>query len=485
MRAVFVPLARLQKELDRPGRVNTALVHLQGRTAEAVQQVVRERVRLQDLGLRFREVDDGTLAFESDSGLLSDSLVRAAESLPAAGRRPILTWLANRIRIGGRETPYSLVSTHGGEGILLTDWLAQDLAGRTGDEVTLEYFVWKDGEIGTESARFPVSGIVPLSYSDRDFAPQYPGITDVDSISQWDPPFPVDLKRIRPKDEEFWNRHRTTPKAFIPLEAAQRLWKTRYGSLTAIRWETGDPDEMRAALRGKIDPLSEGLAIYPVRSESLKATQNALDFGQYFIAFSIFLVVSSLLLSGLFFRLGVEQRLREVGLLRALGYRENQVRRLYLMEGLALAAVGAALGIGGAFVYSAAVLYALRTFWVDAVGTTLLQLHPSGASLGAGAAAALATAVAVIVMTLRGLRGIEPRDLLSGQTAGPGLGADATARRRRRAGGAVVAALLGCATIALAPKEAGFFGGGSLLLIASLLGISGWLAAPRHAVATL
>ena len=40
---------------------------------------------------------------------------------------------------------------------------------------------------------------------------------------------------MRPQDEAYWNQYRTTPKAFVPLEAGQRLWRNRYGAVTSIR----------------------------------------------------------------------------------------------------------------------------------------------------------------------------------------------------------------------------------------------------------
>ena len=71
--------------------------------------------------------------------------------------------------------------------------------------------------------------------ADRDLVPEYPGITDSDRVADWDPPFPIDLNRVRPIDEEYWNRHRATPKAFIPIERGQQLWSSRHGALTALR----------------------------------------------------------------------------------------------------------------------------------------------------------------------------------------------------------------------------------------------------------
>ena len=65
--------------------------------------------------------------------------------------------------------------------------------------------------------------------ADRDLRPDYPGITNATTLADWDPPFPIDLKLVRPVDEEYWREYRTAPKAFIPLEVGQRLWRTRHG----------------------------------------------------------------------------------------------------------------------------------------------------------------------------------------------------------------------------------------------------------------
>ena len=79
--------------------------------------------------------------------------------------------------------------------------------------------------------------------------------------------------------------------------------------------------EFAQRLRERIDPLRAGIAVQSVRSQSLDASRGATNFGEYFVYFSFFLVVSALLLSALFFKLNVERRIREVGLLRALACR--------------------------------------------------------------------------------------------------------------------------------------------------------------------
>src|SRR3954451_14421928 len=78
-------------------------------------------------------------------------------------------------------------------------------------------------------------------------------------------------------------------------------------------------DRFSAAFLAAADPASIGLIARPVRSEALAASKGSTDFGEYFVYFSFFLVASALVLAALFFRLGVEQRAREVGLLRVGG----------------------------------------------------------------------------------------------------------------------------------------------------------------------
>ena len=508
VRAVYVSLANLQREIVRPGRVNT-IVATHGRLP---------RVDLDDLGIRLREVVGRTpgpgvpsgddppvgllgekrvqgdprgpggpphhwcLSLETDSAVISDALAdtatRTAQSL-GLHTQPVLSYLANSIRVGAREVPYSVVTAMDGapapaaeDGIVLNQWTADDLRAKMGDSVTLEYHVWRsDGQLHTETAKFHVEQVVPVDAGDRDLTPAYPGITESRSLRDWDPPFPLDLARIRPRDEEYWNSYRTTPKAFVRLARGRALWGTRFGSLTSLRISppaTGYAEALRAAL----DPAKMGLTVIPVKAQSLEAAQGATDFGEYFVYFSFFLMVSALLLTGLFFRLGIEQRKREIGTLRALGFSASKIRRVFLLEGAVLAAGGAAVGTSVALGYGALILLGLRTWWFDAVGTRLLWLHASAVPLGGGALAGVAVGLGSVAWTLRGLQPETPRRLLAGaqRTAG--------GRWRWIAGG--VAAILAVGLVGVG-GTGGFFGGGTLLLIAALLLESAWLHTKRFA----
>ena len=479
VRAIFVPLRRLEHDVGETGKVNTILIAGEP-AAVPVERLLRERYTLADLGLTLRALDANRgVSLESSAAILSDSIAGATlETARKLGVRaePVLTYLANSIRVGSREIPYSLVTADDNlfagakSGLLLNDWAARELGAHPGDSVSLDYYTWTgDGQLHTDSAQFPLAGVLPLSgpAGDRDFAPDYPGITRTASLHDWDPPFPIDLKRVRPSDDDYWKKYGTTPKAFLPLAAGQKLWGTRFGKLTSIRLH-GAGDDFASQLRAALDPMASGFAVYPVRAQSLAASEGATDFGEYFVYFSFFLMAAALLLAALFFRLSVEQRLREIGMFRAMGFPDAAIRNVFLIEGGALALAGSVLGLAGAAGYGALVMFGLRTSWSGAVGTRLLSLHASPSSLLIGAGGGFSAAILCIWWTLRGLRRITPRGLLAARRL----------ESRMPAWSGLACALAGIALLAGSRwigAAGGFFGGGTLLLVAALFEGRAWL----------
>ncbi len=519
VRAIFVSLSFLQKELEQEGRVNTILVARHPETQPEQQRqwlanVINKKATLEDLGLNLRTLNDQqSISLESTSKIINDqvtSAARDAANTHSLRTLPVLSYLANSISSGDRATPYSLVTAlddetlarlskpaqHSSEypPIILNEWAARDLNVQPGATVSLEYYLWlENGRLETKKADFVLSGVVPIAglAADRDLVPEYPGITESENLSDWDPPFPIDLDRVRKEDEDYWRQYRTTPKAFIPLSTAQNLWQTRFGNLTSIRIDSPQgqltPETInsyRETLRQKLDPALMGIQVVAVRDDGQAASRGATDFGEYFLYFSFFLVVSALMLTTLFFKLGIEQRAREIGTLQAVGFSDSGIRRLFLAEGLLLAMIGSLLGLLGAIGYAALLMYGLRTWWVDAVGTTSLTLHVSWMWLAIGAVGGVVAAVVCIFFTLRRLRRTSTRSLLAGSlTAQEDFhrkGAKAQRKAFLRAFAplrvtslAIASTVIGislliAAAFQLIPQTAGFFGGGVVLLIAGV-----------------
>jgi putative ABC transport system permease protein len=554
LRVVFIPLKLLQRELGQENKVNTILVSDSRNSNSsqaaarvgALNQILKSTATLEDYGIKLRALEkQQTISLERNSTLVDDSLADKARTVAnslSLHTAPILSYLANQIKFEGKSVPYSLVTAldektfeelRRGDAaspglrlpgpdlppIILNEWAARDLGATRGARVSLDYYYWHDdGRLETRTANFYLAAVVPISglAADRDLVPDYPGISESPSLADWDPPFPVDLELIRKQDEDYWKEYRTTPKAFIQLSKGQELWQSRFGKLTSMRIQagfgvppSGGPEpappkggtpnalndrvaEFRSALQTKLEPSQRGLSISPVRSQGLEASRGATDFGEYFLYFSFFLVISALLLAALFFKLGIEQRLREIGTLQAIGFSASKIRRLFLAEGVALSIAGSFLGLVGAVAYGQLILLGLRTWWVDAVGTTLLTLHVSILSLALGGAGGVVAALVCIVWTLRRLGKSSARSLLSGTLgatqASSLLDPKQQARRLRTDARLLVAIvstalavlLLVAASLHLIGQVAGFFGGGGMLLVALLFYQSSWLRKARR-----
>ncbi|HEX7333387.1 MAG TPA: FtsX-like permease family protein [Pyrinomonadaceae bacterium] len=513
--AVFVSLSFLQKELEQAGKVNTILVgRSSGIQPGLISEAFKKKSTLEDLGLNLRVINNQqSLSLESTSKIINEHVTAAAgEAAKSLSLRtvPVLSYLANSINSGERSTPYSLVTalddetlaklapsqTQASPPIILNDWTARDLNAKPGDVVSLEYYLWhENGRLETKKADFQLAAVAPIAglAADRELVPEYPGITESENLADWDPPFPIDLDRVRKVDEDYWHEYRTTPKAFIPLSVAQNLWGTRFGKLTSIRIEGAlTPDTVNnfsERLRQAIDPALMGVQVVAVRDQGQAASRGATDFGEYFLYFSFFLVVSALMLTTLFFKLGIEQRAREIGTLQAIGFSDAGIRRLFLIEGTLLAVVGSLLGLVGAIAYAALLMHGLRTWWVDAVGTTALTLHVSWKWMALGAFGGIAAAIICIFFTLRRLGRSSTRSLLAGSITpesvsrkgakepSKSLAIFAPLRERLLA---IVLAVIGVVLLIVGalqaiPRVAAFFGGGVVLLVAGVLFLSSWL----------
>ena len=534
--AVFVSSKMLQKELAQEVKVNTILVsEISGKasTPQVLNDIVKEKASLDDLGIKFIEVDqiNKVVSLESKSGLINDYLQEKIKSVADKNgyqTTQIFSYLANAIKINDKEIPYSIVTAvdeatfaklakenqsaiRNAQSAILNEWAVKELNAKVGDTVKLDYYLWQeDGQLVTKTAEFVLVGVAPIEgfAADRNLVPEYPGITEAKTIGDWDPPFPVDLSKIRKQDEDYWDKYRTTPKAFIHLKDGQNLWQSRYGKLTSIRItppKIAENDNQQAKpqiinyaqssyigddtgafysafsreLKSSITPSGLGLSVIPIKAGGLQSARGTTDFGEYFLYFSFFLVVSALLLASLFFRFGIEQRQREIGLLKSIGFSSAKIRNIFLIEGFALSFAGSIFGIIGAVLYGKLIMYGLQTWWVGAVGTTRLELFINPVTLMIGFVSGIIASLICVVLTLRGLAKSSARNLLYGSLES-GVWGLKTKRILLSFWLGVIFGLFGLTLLLIAAlkfigQEAGFFGGGTLVLISLLCFQNAWL----------
>jgi putative ABC transport system permease protein len=450
---IFVPLDDLETALGRPGKVNALLLAHSGAGMSSGQlaTALDDALTLEDYGL-FVRVGPDVAVLESRRFLIDATSAAAAGRAAVevrAAHAAVLTYRATAIATDDRSVPYSTVTALdptmfqaagtlerlelqdgsaapalGDEEILVNEWVAEDLAVVPGDSVTLSYYiVGPDEQLQTRHTRLEVSGVVAMTGlgADRGLTPDYPGIQGARNMGEWSTPFPVDLNRIRERDEVYWEQHGATPKAFVGTVAGARMWSNRFGGMTSLRFAAAvgldlatTATRFEQALLQQLQPQQAGFVFQPVREQGLKAAAGATDFSMLFIGFSLFIITAALLLVVLLFRLGVEERLRELGLLMAVGFTVAAVRRRFLLEGVALALVGGIIGTAGALGYGWAMLAGLRYLWQEAVGTSDLQLHVEASSLVGGLLLSVVIVGTSIVLAVRRYARLSVRSLLAG-----------------------------------------------------------------------
>jgi len=400
---VFLPLDALATALGQAGRANCLLAggrDGRGLEVEEVRLAVARTWRLADAGLMMRPLQRRK-GFElvSDRVMLPEVVEAAARAVDPEAQ-PILTWLTTSLTANELESPYAFVSAPGpplvpstiaDDEMIVTDWLAEDLDLVVGDEVRLQAFVpTAAGGLREESCVFRVRRVVAMTgpANDPGLMPPIPGLQNAEDCRRWDPGLPIDLERIRPQDELYWDEHGGAPKAFIGLEAARRLWAGRFGSLTAVRFspDRSAPDALSTALRDTLHHEELGLEVVAVRTEGLAAGAEAVDFGQLFVGLSWFLIVAALLITGLLFVLAVEERRAEHGVLAAVGFESAEITRLVVAEGVLVAGAGIAIGTVCGWCYTRSVIGLLNSVWRGAVQTSSLMAHIEASTLLIGGA---------------------------------------------------------------------------------------------------
>ncbi len=492
----FVPLLWLQEQLGRNNEANMLLLAGNARddiTTEKANEAVKKCWQLADAALELRRLQ------HKDMFELRSRRVFIEESISTAAINTgdesfgVLTYFVNELSSGDRATPYSMVAAMSypadtdnlmpenmqDNEILINQWLAGDLDVKEGEDIELTYFVIGPMRAMREEKKsFRIKAILSIDSPamDPNLMPDFPGLADAENCRDWDPGIPIDLDKIRKHDEDYWQKYRGTPKAFVTLRAGQKMWANRYGNLTMIRYPaTNKPSgTIASTLLNNVSPASVGLFFQSVRSRGIEAGDQATDFGQLFLGLSMFLIIAALILMGLLFVFGIESRGEQIGMLLAVGFSPRLVRRLLFIEGGILAVLGVLVGTAVGLIYTKAMIYGLATLWRAAVSGSAIYFYVKPSSLFQGALAAVAVSLFAIWFTLRKQVSRPARELLGG-----GLELQFFTEKKvlkGRIGLCVAAAasvgavlLLGLMGNADSAAVAGvFFGAGALLLIAGL-----------------
>jgi len=413
---VFVSLPFLSREMGFEDRANVLLVAGRAEAPLDIQEVndaLKKAWTLSDAGLELTDIPGRNMAELKSKRIFLDPPVADASQKYRKEVQLILTYFVNELRHDNQAAPYSFVSASGpplipagmkDNEIVVNSWLAEDLDADVGDQIELSYYVLGPRrQLQEKSSDFRIISVVPLLgiYADRDLLPDFPGLSGMENCRDWSPGIPIDLEKIRGKDEKYWDDFRGTPKAYVTLDAAQNMWANRFGSLTAVRFPGVETDDVENFLKSELDPAGLGFVLRDVKKEGLRASSQSVNFSQLFLGLSFFIIIAALLLTSLLFVFNTEKRSEENGLLLALGFSRKAVKRVVLREGAVLILIGSLLGGVAGVLYNGIILSALKTVWRGVVGTSALHIHFQFSSLLVGVSIGVAAAFLSIWLVTR------------------------------------------------------------------------------------
>jgi len=399
---IFVSQIMLQQKLELPERVNLILVGSKTQIPIEESQLnagLKKSWKLADAGLYIRELAS-TKQYEvlSNRVFIDDPLANSMIQKDSTAQS-IITYLVNSLKCKDNETPYSFATAAAFSDpeigmdtnqVVINQWLADDLGAKPGDSLTLNYYVLGPlRSLQTQAHTFQIKKIIPALSGEvnPDLMPEYPGLADAGSCREWDTGIPIDLKKIRDKDEKYWNQYRGTPKAILTLDSGLKLWSNKSGSYTAIRFPMNHKTkvQLQNELLSFIQPSDIGLQFTSVYQQGNRAATHGVDFGQLFLSLSFFVIAGALLLLILIYRLNAASREFENHTLSSLGFNYKTILKIRITENLPAIVSGSIAGAFMGIVYNLLVIKALNSVWNDIVRTHQIEmvLKPTTLVIGA------------------------------------------------------------------------------------------------------
>ena len=416
---IFVNRRELSTAMQLEGKINLLLTNKKI-TATGFEQIWDYSAS----GLSVSQMNDFT-------EITSDRIFLQKEVVASIGRNNheanlLFSYLANAIErladsnAGTQEDasiPYSFVTAMerykeeviSPDEIILSDYTANRLRAKPGDSIKVSYYTSKDLKVlQTRAVTLRVKKIVPLSElaNDTTLSAEFPGLSDVESCTDWDSDLPINMDLITNEDESYWDLYRTTPKALISYQAIADDWSNEYGSATAVRLNhPKDSTDIRSANR--MPDLSElhagmfGIQLIHPREAGLTAAKNGVDFSGLFLALGFFIIISAILLTIVPLLEMIFQRSSEIATLKAIGYPQKRIIRLLWAESAPVVLVASIIGVLAGIVYTSLIIWLLGSYWKGATHTDGFSVYPDMTMMLTGTLVGIILTFIILLQTIK------------------------------------------------------------------------------------
>lgn len=385
---IFVNLDWLNRVLDLNNNANIIALDIEKeKNTDEIKNILKNNISLEDLNIEIKYNESQNKYLLRSKRVFFDNYLTEiiTELIPDAEKH--LTYFANSLESAESLTPYSFITATNSNRfqlkpneIIINSWLSNDLNVKVGDSIILKYFkVGLLRELTEEKSSFLVSNIISLDEAvlDKIVMPHLPGLSDAGNCRDWDTGIPIDLKLIRDKDEDYWEKYKGTPKAYISLNTGQNLWENRFGNLTSFIIDGSEYSEnhIRELIEEKVNPLLLEFQINEVRKKGIYAAKGGDDFSQLFAGLGMFIIISGLMLSVLLLSMSIKRREKQIELYNQLGFSKKLIQKIIMYEFSLISLFGVIIGMLISLGYSELVLLALNEIWNDIVRTNILTLH--------------------------------------------------------------------------------------------------------------
>lgn len=312
-----------------------------------------------NLGLTALQVGDSVVVRSKGFGI-PDRVMRAS---PGAAKVSVA--LAESVKSQTKQVAYAMVaSSDVPKGMVdINAWCASDLGVRAGDAVGCALLVpVATGGMDRIRTQLRVRRVLPMVGlgASAELVPNLEGLTDADRMSDWHPPFEVDLGRVTPRDEAYWKQYRAAPRLFVSQELVAQAWSGK-PTTTALVFRGTTVKSVTQHLTSTLSPEQTSVTSLDLMSDAEQAAVGSSDLGSLTLMLGSVLVVAGLLLAGGVVGLAVQSRRDQFALMDALGISGKTIRRLALLEQMWAVSVGTLLGLPLGIVFAWVALRTLTT----------------------------------------------------------------------------------------------------------------------------
>lgn len=288
--------------------------------------------------------------------------------------------------------------------VAVTQLTAEELELEAGDEIEMEFYA-PDATAGKPVLKkrvFKVSCILEDEslYYDHSWVPHIKGVSDKNSVNNWEVSFPIDGRIIKPEDVVYWKEYGTLPRFYINLDEAKELFANSSGTITSVRvWGLAPPSSSDLAPA----PQEVGWTFIPLKEKLSSSSIDAFDFAIFFICISLTIIFFSLVLTVLYMRLNVNYRCKDIGLLQTVGWDISSIRQSFIYENVIISSVGTILGLGFGLVLTFLAAAYLNLFGLEIIGVPFVSVSLNPWDLLFGAAIGWLITFVVTIFSIRNL----------------------------------------------------------------------------------